>query len=50
MRSSVSPATFFHSSKASSSSVKTVALSRSLGSPKSSVSSSQQNRIASSLK
>ena len=44
------PATVFHSAKASSSSVKTVALSRSLGSPSSPVRSSQQNVIASSLK
>ncbi len=50
MRSSPRPATDFQSAKASSSSVKTVAFRRSLGSPSSSVSSSQQKRIASSLK
>ena len=50
MRSSLMPATFFHSANASSSSVKTVALSRSFGSPSSPVRSSQQKATASALK
>ncbi len=50
MRSSPMPATFFQSLMASSSPSSTVALIRSLGSPHFSVISSQQNRIASSLK
>ena len=50
MRSSLSPAMLFQSWNASSSSVKTVALRRSLGSPHFSVRRSQQYSIASYLK
>ena len=49
MRSSPRPATFFQRAKASSSSVNTVALSRSLGRPESLVRSSQQYATASGL-
>ena len=50
MRSSPSPATFFQSAKASSSSVNTVAVRRAGGNPRSRVKSSQQNATASGLK